>query len=201
MRGVPHALAGAAVVAPLALVAGSDSLIPLVLAGALGGLLPDIDHPRSTLGRWFFFWPGFEVAPGRCGRWWFTGRIWHRDQVHSFGMAILFTLMSVGAVAWLAPHLLGPIAFSLIGKGVAPLSLTWLGFLGGAVFLGFSSHLLLDTLNPSPQMLLWPFSHRHLRPNFLPGLSSKGLLLRGAELGVSLLAIYVLYNVFQHLPT
>lgn len=103
MRGGAHAALGAAAAIPLALLAGPGWGIPLALAGAVGGLLPDIDHPHSTLGRWVP-WPAVAVENRRTGfvahgRRWFGGHtVWHRHETHSLGAAAIAALTTAAAL-------------------------------------------------------------------------------------------------------
>lgn len=55
MRGSVHAIIGGAVGVVLATVLHTPT-IPLAIAGALGGLLPDMDHPHIAIGR-YMPWP------------------------------------------------------------------------------------------------------------------------------------------------
>lgn len=174
MRGGAHAALGAAAAIPLAMLAGPGWGIPLALAGALGGLLPDIDHPGSTLGRWVP-WPAVAVENHRTGfvahgrRWWRGHIVWHRHETHSLGAAAIAAVATAAAlcgplgrwVVW-AAHLLGhhlPLA------GPAGAAAAWAGC---AVCAGYLSHLAADLPSPSPQMLLWPFSRRLIRPRWVP---------------------------------
>lgn len=68
--------------------------------------------------------------------------------------------------------------------GHAPLSHIAAGL---AMLLGFSSHLAIDAVNPTPQMLWWPLSRRRVRPwSGLSQYSAGGKLM---ELAVGLLAV------------
>ena len=104
MRGGAHAALGAAAAIPLALLAGPGWGIPLALAGAVGGLLPDIDHPGSTLGR-FVPWPAVTVENHKTamtihGRRWFGGHVvWHRHETHSVGAAAM-AAVATAAILW-----------------------------------------------------------------------------------------------------
>ncbi|MEL5850028.1 MAG: metal-dependent hydrolase [Candidatus Igneacidithiobacillus chanchocoensis] len=116
-------------------------LFLLAGAAAVASLLPDIDHPKSRLGR-FVPLPSAERfngpnAPPKVGRRIpFTGIvIWHRGPTHSLlAAAIVF----VGI--WLA----------FVGHGYAfPVALMAL--------VGYLSHLAVDLFNYTPEWLFWPF--------------------------------------------
>ena len=50
MRALPHVLIGSAAALPVAIETGVA--VPVLAGAALGSLLPDLDSPRFTLGRW-----------------------------------------------------------------------------------------------------------------------------------------------------
>lgn len=86
-----------------------------VMSGALlGGLLPDIDHPKSSLGKWF---PLSGIIYSTVG---------HRTLTHSFIfmilMGFLFSILNAslgaGVVAGILSHMFLDMLFCK-GKGVA----------------------------------------------------------------------------------
>lgn len=169
MRGTAHALIGGAAGAILA--AGLHTpVVPLALVGAFGGLLPDIDHPYSTLGQ-YFPWPSV-AQPGRGafvahGRRWFGGRtVWHRGETHSVGAAAIAAAgtagITVGVLWWLRGS--AAIITALARTGIHPHPWAWGGLAAGAVLAGYVSHLAADTVNISPQMAWWPCSRRMVHP-------------------------------------
>lgn len=167
MNGRAHALAGAATVSPVVTIEGRVTLGSVVLigVGALAALAPDLDHPTGSL------------AINRLGR---VGRIlstvlrslsaiarqasgtrddreaWdffqnrarirrdpdHRALTHTLAAAIV-----AGVVAWAAIEPFdvfdGPLG------GVA---------LGGAVFAGWASSVLMDAMTVQGVPLLWPIA-------------------------------------------
>lgn len=152
MRGNTHLLVGAAVGAVVA-AASHESVVPLVAAGLFGGLLPDVDHPRSVISR--FLWPLWIIAPGvshgqyRNGRRWLWWHLeWHRGRVHS---------ISVGAAL------------------AAILLVTWWP-LGFAFLAGWLSHLAIDMPQPSRvPYLLWPILRRPIKiPKGVPAFAEEG---------------------------
>ena len=190
MRGPAHAAVGAVAAIPLALLVGTPFAIPLALAGAFGGLLPDIDHPGSTLGRWVP-WPAAGRPHGTDfvlrGRRWFGGHtVWHRHETHSLGAAVAAAALATLALWWPACRL---VAWGRLHDGPGPAAPLWLlglalaALIGAGMLAGYLSHLVLDLPQPSPQMLLWPFSRRMLRPRWLPRVAESsfaGRLLEGA---------------------
>jgi len=104
------------------------------LIASLFALLPDIDHPESTIGR--LFSPVSKSIQRKYG---------HRTVTHS-----IFAVMII-AVA-LLPLLMVP---RLLGWG-APL---WQG-LYAAALLAFSSHIFIDLFNKSGVRLFAPFSQK-----------------------------------------
>ena len=169
MRGTAHAIIGGAAGAVLAALTHTP-VVPLALIGALGGLLPDGDHPYSTLGR-YIPWPTTE-RQGRGdfvahGRRWFGGRtIWHRGETHSVGGASIAGIGAGGLTVVVSRWARGTarVAEALGRVGVHPHPWAWGGLAAAALGAGYLSHLLADTVNRSPQMLWWPFTRRMVHP-------------------------------------
>lgn len=167
MNGRAHALAGAATVSPVVMIDGGVTLASVVLigVGALAALAPDLDHPTGSL------------AINRLGR---VGRIlsrvlrslsakarqatglpddreaWdffqnkariRRDPDHRALTHTLAAAVAAGVVAWAAAEPFdlfhGPL------NGVA---------LGGAVFAGWASSVLMDAMTVQGVPLLWPIA-------------------------------------------
>jgi inner membrane protein len=198
VRGEAHAVIGGAAAAALAALTHTPVAL-LVLSGAWGGLLPDVDHPGSTLGR-YVPWPAVERA-GRGGivlrgRRWFGGRVvWHRGETHSVGGAAMASI-GAGGVAWAvgrwaraAPRL----AAGLARAGLRLHPLAWGAWAAAGVAVGYMSHLAADTANRSPQMLWWPLRRRMVHPPWrgVPEASAEGRLVEwgaaAAALAVALL--------------
>lgn len=144
MRGTSHRIAGAcsaAVVAsfmfqgelnnPAAYLAIGGA----VIGGAFGGLLPDIDHPESTIGRRLK--PISYVVNTVFG---------HRGFTHTIFSLILLSYLLFIISGWI------PVSI----KGFALAMFT-------GIIIGYSSHLLLDMLTVSGIPLLYPFSNRMFR--------------------------------------
>lgn len=130
MTGKTHLLAGFGVFWFLTIY-GVDPHLPAIAAGAfVGCLLPDIDHPRSTISRTVLAPAGVVLRLFAC----------HRGMMHSFA----------------AMSMIGFWSMALLGAAGAPEQLSgfWLfGFL-----FGYLSHLLLDALTPSGVPVLWPIT-------------------------------------------
>lgn len=99
-----------------------------------GGLLPDIDHPRSWVGRRLALiaWPMARL----CG---------HRGVTHS-----LLALLAIAGLWWLVAHPQAP------QRATVSLLLPML--------VGYLSHLLADFLTPAGVPLLWPSRRRFAVP-------------------------------------
>ncbi|WP_020375030.1 metal-dependent hydrolase [Sulfobacillus thermosulfidooxidans] len=160
MNAHTHVLGGI-VAAELLLWGGVGHPAVLLTASAVGSLLPDWDHPYSTIGRWVP-WPavvrdrGPHVPPavGRVG----IGQpIWHRHQAHSLvGIGLASALVAtLGALGW---HMVS--LGVLGGRGLWVYPLGWIGL---GLFVGSVSHLVLDGFNQTPQWWFWPFSRRGFR--------------------------------------
>ena len=104
------------------------------LTASLLSLLPDIDHPESTIGR--VFRPVSKKIQQKYG---------HRTITHS-----LFAIMVISAA--LLPLLLLPRLLQWGGP-------FWTG-LYGAALLAFSSHIFIDLFNKSGVRILAPFSQK-----------------------------------------
>ena len=104
--------------------------LSLAAVGAVGGLLPDIDHPGSYMGRRVpLVSDALEMAFG------------HRGATHSLLAVFLFyTAARLAAPRFLGGGVAGPFALALAA--------------------GYLSHLLLDMLNPQAVPLLWPWKAR-----------------------------------------
>lgn len=110
----------------------ATAIIPMVVGGYLGGLLPDIDHPGSKIGKALY-----PVA-------WVVNKLFgHRGATHSllalFLTSVLFLLPSLsldGFIGFLYKQF-------AIGIGV-----------------GFLSHLILDMSTKSGVPLMYPFSRK-----------------------------------------
>ncbi len=144
MMATTHALGGAtaALLVAGALPAGAAPAWLAAGAGALGGLLPDVDHPGSFLGKRV---PLVSDAVHAL--------FGHRGATHGLLAAAAFSLASW----WAAARLLAALPPGVAG-GAAPWGVA-LCFLAG-----YLSHLLLDMLNPQPVPLLWPLPRRFRLP-------------------------------------
>src|SRR6266571_5632606 len=92
-----------------------------IVACVIGSLLPDIDHPNGTI-RQMMELPKFLKQP-------VSEIIPHRGPTHTIWAGILFSLLTVGLTAWGGNPILVDLATGL------------------AMFIGYASHLVLDSLN------------------------------------------------------
>lgn len=117
MKGISHMLMGASAGAVLS-VAVTGHMDPVtVSASGIGALLPDLDHPRSKLGR--------KVLPVSLILWLVIG---HRGMSHSLvAWGIIGTLAAVASIY--APALALPLSGLALGYGVHLLgdSMTYTG--------------------------------------------------------------------------
>ena len=138
MKYLTHVLGGVALTSAASLAAPTllGPATPTALAvGVVGSLLPDIDHPKSTIANLTLFSKVLSKSVSMT-----TG---HRGLCHSFAfifvISILFHHFAVG-----------------LYQQITPFCTLWLA-------LGMLSHLLLDMLNPTGVKLFWPVGKkRHL---------------------------------------
>ncbi len=102
-----------------------------IVACVIGSLLPDIDHPNGTI-RQMMELPKFLKQP-------VSEIIPHRGPTHTIWAGILFSLLTVGLTAWGGNPILVDLATGL------------------AMFIGYASHLVLDSLSPTGVKWLSPW--------------------------------------------
>ena len=118
----------------------------ILLVAILGAIMPDIDHPKSVIGKMFYF----ISAP-------IERRYGHRTITHSFiGWAISSAIFSVLVLfgAWI---------FGIVCNleiGIWDLAPRWIA----AFSISYFSHLLLDMLNPRGSQMFWPDPGRDVLP-------------------------------------
>ncbi|MFA6169395.1 MAG: metal-dependent hydrolase [Candidatus Margulisiibacteriota bacterium] len=118
----------------------------IILFAVIGSIMPDIDHPNSTIGRIFYF---ISVPLER--------RYGHRTVTHSLiGWVIfsaVFSFLSV-FVIWLLGFVcdLGFGAWDLVPRWIASFSISYL------------SHLILDMFNLRGSQMFWPDPGRDVIP-------------------------------------
>ncbi len=106
----------------------SEPSIQGVAITAIGSLLPDIDLPTSAIGR-----PFFPIAG------WINRKIGHRTLTHSLVGLVIFGALAFGTAWSLAFWMGAPVyAYALL------------------LALGYSAHILVDTLNKTGVDLFWP---------------------------------------------
>ena len=101
-----------------------------IIAIVIGSLLPDIDHPNGTI-RQMMDLPKFLRQT-------VSEIIPHRGPTHIWA-ATLFSLLTLGLAAWTGNLILVSLATGL------------------AMFIGYISHLILDSLNPTGVKWLKPW--------------------------------------------
>ncbi|MFA5892573.1 MAG: metal-dependent hydrolase [Candidatus Margulisiibacteriota bacterium] len=129
----------------------------IILWSILGAIIPDIDHPRSTIGRIF---PFISIPLER--------KYGHRTITHSLIGWLIFTVIFsfLLIVTWLLGFVCN---LSLVSWDLAP---RWIA----AFSISYFSHLLLDMFNPRGSQMLWPEPVRDVipkSPNFRPASGSK----------------------------
>jgi inner membrane protein len=115
----------------------------IILFAILGAIIPDIDHPKSIIGK--LFYPISAPIERRYG---------HRTITHSLiGWAIATVLFAV---------IIGLISFIPIisDLGWSDLPIRWIA----AFSISYFSHLVLDMLNKRGSQMFWPDSGRDVIP-------------------------------------
>lgn len=135
---VPVAAASWALLAPFCGASPVVLLACLPLA-ALGGLLPDVDHPSSVLGQKL---PGVSHLIRLV--------LGHRGGTHS--------LLAIALCSWGLWHL--ALRQGLSGSPVGP----YVGSAIASILVGYVSHLAADGLTKSGVPLLWPIRTKFRSP-------------------------------------
>ena len=138
----------------------------ILLAAVIGSIMPDLDHPRSAVGRIFFF---LSVPLER--------KFGHRTVTHSLlgwaiGTAVAAVLIGI---IWLFYLSFIQVRFSLPVIS-ADLVIRWIA----AFSIGYVSHVLIDMINPRGVQLFWPNDARDViskDPNLRPESGSKAEIL------------------------
>lgn len=115
----------------------------IILFAILGSIIPDIDHPKSIIGK--LFYPISAPLERRYG---------HRTITHSLvGWAISTVLFSViiGLISFI-PH--------IANWGWSDLPIRWIA----AFSISYFSHLILDMFNPRGSQMFWPDPGRDVIP-------------------------------------
>jgi membrane-bound metal-dependent hydrolase YbcI (DUF457 family) len=158
-----------------------------LFAGLTAGaaVLPDIDHPDSSLAHCFgfltktFAWLIGTISGGHrhlthaiMGVAGFTALAWlavkYRGEIGGkIGLAIFLALILAGGLYALQVHGHGADAIAVAGAVALTLTGTGLGMVALAVGLGCATHVVGDMLTDEGCPLLYPFSSHHFR--LLPG--------------------------------
>ncbi|NBV83479.1 hypothetical protein EBR57_05085 [bacterium] len=184
-----HAIYGPAVALIVLAVFGVEASFhwTIILCAMFGSILPDIDHPTSTIGRLV---PWISKPIER--------RFGHRSITHSaIGTVVATTafLLIAGFTALvLQKVLLDSISFTHLPLTFASLNITLTDIfrLTAAFSLGYGSHIILDMLTPRGVELLWPNPNRHVlfKDKLQVETASKG------EISVATLGIVLLVLAF-----
>ncbi len=127
----------------------------IILFAVIGSIMPDIDHPRSVIGR--LFYPISVMIENKFA---------HRTFTHSFIGWIVFTIIfailaGVGTLLGgetLLSHALG--GETLLSHAMAWLYPRWVA----AFAIGYFSHLVLDMFNKRGVPMFWPDTLRNVIP-------------------------------------
>ena len=140
----------------------------ILLVAILGAIMPDIDHPKSVIGKMLYF----ISAP-------IERRYGHRTITHSligwavatviFGLLVSFGILILLALRSFSEG--GGFVWDL-GFGIWDLWPRWIS----AFSISYFSHLLLDMINPRGSQMFWPDPGRDVipkNPKFRPESGSK----------------------------
>ena len=160
MMGKTHMLVGATAATSF-LYFTTGTLEPVVIiAGALGGLLPDVDHPNSTISRKNAL---LSVAS-------YLYRLLLK--AFAFFINIPFKMLKNNGVkiGELSAGHRGPLTHGLLGVLLFAVVLFPVFLFNSSIYIGLLigilSHILIDMLNPQGAPLLYPIYPKHMR--FLP---------------------------------
>jgi len=134
----------------------------IIIFAIIGAVLPDIDHPRSVIGKLF---PYISIPLER--------KYGHRTITHSLIGWLIFTLLFTVLI------LFGILIFGLVsglGFRISYLVPRWIA----AFSISYLSHLILDMFNKRGSQLFWPDLGRDVipkNPKFRPESGSKTELL------------------------
>ncbi len=124
----------------------------ILICGVFGALAPDLDHPKSTIGKLFFFIS--KPLEKRFG---------HRMATHSligWAVATVFFALIVGVV-WIGYRLMGGYGMMAMVRGNHEgLPLRWIA----AFSIGYVSHVILDMFNLRGVPMFWPNTTRAVIP-------------------------------------
>jgi len=125
----------------------------IILFAILGAVIPDIDHPKSIIGKFFYI----ISAP-------LERRYGHRTITHSLVGWVIFTLL-FSFIIVLPSFVIFNLSFDILG---------WRWIV--AFSLGYLSHIILDMFNRRGSQLFWPDPGRDViprNPKFRPESGSK----------------------------
>jgi len=135
----------------------------IILFAVLGAIIPDIDHPKSIIGKLFYI----ISAP-------LERRYGHRTITHSLVGWIIFTLLFSFIIVLPSFVIFPALGWSAFGGNLSFDILGWRWIL--AFSLGYLSHIILDMFNRRGSQLFWPDPGRDViprNPKFRPESGSK----------------------------
>ncbi len=132
----------------------------IIMWAIVGSILPDIDHPRSVIGRLF---PYISIPLER--------KYGHRTMTHSL-VGWVASSMLFSFLVLLVFGILNLFRVSDLGFSISEMVPRWIG----AFSIGFFSHLVLDMFNRRGSQMFWPDPGRDViprNPQFRPESGSK----------------------------
>jgi len=119
----------------------------IILVAILGAIIPDIDHPRSVIGRTF---PFISIPLER--------RYGHRTITHSFIGWFFSSIVFSVVVVFIS------LIYAILIRSADPLSNPLIARWVAAFSISYFSHLILDMFNPRGSQMFWPDTGRDVLP-------------------------------------
>jgi len=119
----------------------------IILVAILGAIIPDIDHPRSVIGRTF---PFISIPLER--------RYGHRTITHSFIGWFISSIIFGVVVVFIT------LIYAILIRSADPLSNPLIARWVAAFSISYFSHLILDMFNPRGSQMFWPDTGRDVLP-------------------------------------
>ena len=191
MMGKTHMIAGAATVAGFYYLTTGHVDVPLVIIGATSALLPDIDHPKSTINQ-------KSVLLGIIG-------LFYRLILNIFAfiysipvyilrkMGIKIPDLSSGHRGPLTHGFVGLLIFGIMFSFIIPYGMDFYV----SILLGIASHIFVDMLNPEGVPLAWPFYGKYIRllPKFLT-IKTNSILEKTFSFSTMIVLTFIFYDLF-----
>jgi len=119
----------------------------IILVAILGAIIPDIDHPKSVIGRTF---PFISIPLER--------RYGHRTITHSFIGWFFSSIVFSVVVVFIS------LIYAILIRSADPLSNPLIARWIAAFSISYFSHLILDMFNPRGSQMFWPDTGRDVLP-------------------------------------